>query len=113
MLLQYASPGEDEAVYKKEISSNFIADVYLYDKVAIVYYNIRGDKPKLARPDLAWFESANKEKFDQRLVWWRCCIAGRTFCSDVFLSYLWDCAHDKTKSINGKVVTLFHPCTMK
>ena len=45
-------------------------------KLLIVYYNIREDKPKLARPDLAWFESANKEKFDQRLVWWRCCIAG-------------------------------------
>lgn len=66
MLLQYATPWEDEAAYKREVINSFVAEVYLYDDQLLIYYNIRDDQPDLMKSDLAWVENAGSGEFDQR-----------------------------------------------
>lgn len=66
MLLQYAEPWEDKQAYKKEIINSFVSEVYLYDDRLLIYYNIRADRPDLAKSDLTDIEGASAGGFDQR-----------------------------------------------
>lgn len=68
MLLQYATPWEDEDAYKREVIDSFVSQVYLYDDRLLIYYNIRDDQPELAKSDLAGIENAAAGEFDQRDV---------------------------------------------
>jgi len=67
LLLQYATPWEDEYAYKKKIIECFVSEVYLYDDRLLIYYNIRDDQPELTKSDLAGIEESAAEVFDQRV----------------------------------------------
>lgn len=68
MLLQYATPWENERAYKKGIIDSFVSEIYLYDDRLLIYYNIRDDQPELTKSDLVGIENATAGGFDQRNV---------------------------------------------